>query len=163
RRPPPPHARRRAPVPGRQPARRDRAAPRREGASRRGRARLRRPRRPKGGGGDGAVTPRNPRPGSPRRRADERRADSRRTGAAVVEDAFGLARREAAVPAAEGFVVYPRLVDLDSLFSDAGPGWSDGRRLLLRRPAGFELHTVREYERGDSLRAVHWRSTAKRG
>jgi uncharacterized protein (DUF58 family) len=34
--------------------------------------------------------------------------------------------------------------------------------MLLRRPAGFDLHSVREYERGESLRKVHWRSTAKR-
>ena len=32
----------------------------------------------------------------------------------------------------------------------------DGRRLLLRRPAGFDLHSVREYEQGESLRKVHW-------
>ena len=28
----------------------------------------------------------------------------------------------------------------------------EGRRLLLRRPSGFELHSVREYEQGESLR-----------
>jgi uncharacterized protein (DUF58 family) len=33
----------------------------------------------------------------------------------------------------------------------------------LRRPSGFDLHSVREYERGESLRRVHWPSTAKRG
>jgi uncharacterized protein (DUF58 family) len=38
----------------------------------------------------------------------------------------------------------------------------DGRR-LLRRHSGFELHGVREYEQGESLRRVHWRSTARRG
>jgi uncharacterized protein (DUF58 family) len=38
----------------------------------------------------------------------------------------------------------------------------DGRRLLLRRLSGFDLHSVREYEHGDSLRKVHWRSTARR-
>ena len=39
----------------------------------------------------------------------------------------------------------------------------EGRRLLLRRPSGFDLHSVREYEQGESLRRVHWPSTAKRG
>jgi uncharacterized protein (DUF58 family) len=33
----------------------------------------------------------------------------------------------------------------------------------LRRPSGFDLHSVRDYEEGESLRKVHWRSTAKRG
>jgi uncharacterized protein (DUF58 family) len=35
--------------------------------------------------------------------------------------------------------------------------------MLLRRPSGFDLHSVREYEQGESLRKVHWRSTAHRG
>ena len=39
----------------------------------------------------------------------------------------------------------------------------DGRRLLLRRPTGFDLHSVREYEEGESLRKVHWPTTARRG
>jgi uncharacterized protein (DUF58 family) len=32
----------------------------------------------------------------------------------------------------------------------------------MRRPTGFDLHSVREYEQGESLRRVHWPSTAKR-
>ena len=38
-----------------------------------------------------------------------------------------------------------------------------GGRVLLRRTAGFDLHSVREYQQGESLRKVHWRTTAKRG
>ncbi len=60
-------------------------------------------------------------------------------------------------------LVYPRLVELDRLFSESGLSALDGRRLLLRRPSGFELHSVREYGEGESLRRVHWPSTAKRG
>ncbi|MGH3065647.1 MAG: DUF58 domain-containing protein [Gaiellaceae bacterium] len=60
-------------------------------------------------------------------------------------------------------VVHPRLVVLDGLFSDAGRAGSDGRRLLLRRSAGFDFHSVREYEQGESLRRVHWPTTARRG
>ncbi|HUF01170.1 MAG TPA: DUF58 domain-containing protein [Gaiellaceae bacterium] len=60
-------------------------------------------------------------------------------------------------------VVHPRLVELTSLFSDAGRFGSDGRRLLLRRAAGFDFHSVRDYEQGESLRRVHWPTTAKRG
>ena len=63
----------------------------------------------------------------------------------------------------ETLVVYPRLVELDSLFSDSGRLGNDGRRLLLRRPAGFEFHSVREYAQGESLRRVHWPTTARRG
>jgi uncharacterized protein (DUF58 family) len=65
--------------------------------------------------------------------------------------------------AAAGVVVHPRVVDLRSLFSDAGRLAGDGRRLVLRRTSGFDFHSVREYERGESLRRVHWPSTARRG
>lgn len=82
---------------------------------------------------------------------------------AVVEDAFGLQRLEVPLVAPSTLLVYPRLVELDRLFSEGGTFSQDGRRLLLRRPSGFDLHSVREYEQGESLRKVHWRSTAKRG
>jgi len=80
-----------------------------------------------------------------------------------VEDPFGLARAELAVGEDQALVVYPRLVALDRLFSEGGSHAQDGRRLLLRRPTGFELHSVRDYQQGESLRNVHWRSTAHRG
>lgn len=60
-------------------------------------------------------------------------------------------------------VAHPRLVELQGLFSEAGRQGADGRRLLLRRPAGFDFHSVREYEQGESLRRVHWPTTARRG
>jgi uncharacterized protein (DUF58 family) len=82
---------------------------------------------------------------------------------AVLEDPFGLERVELELPAGESLLVYPRLVDLDGLFSDSGARALEGRRLLLRRPTGFDLHSVRAYEQGESLRRVHWPSTAKRG
>jgi uncharacterized protein (DUF58 family) len=82
---------------------------------------------------------------------------------AVIEDAFGLQRAEMPLSAPWTLLVYPRLVELDRLFSEGGTYAQDGRRLLLRRPSGFDLHSVRDYEHGESLRKVHWRSTAKRG
>ena len=39
----------------------------------------------------------------------------------------------------------------------------EGRRLLMRRPSGFDLHSVRDYQQGESLRRVHWPTTARRG
>jgi uncharacterized protein (DUF58 family) len=81
---------------------------------------------------------------------------------AVIEDPFGLERVEQPLDAPGALLVYPRLVELDRLFSEGGTRAQDGRRLLLRRPSGFDLHSVREYEHGDSLRKVHWRTTARR-
>ena len=82
---------------------------------------------------------------------------------AAVEDPFGLARSEVELAVGGALVVYPRLVALSGLFSESGAHAQDGRRLLLRRPSGFDLHSVREYVEGESLRKVHWASTARRG
>lgn len=82
---------------------------------------------------------------------------------ATVDDPFGLARMDVELDARGSLLVYPRLVPLDRLFSESGAHAQDGRRLLLRRPSGFDLHSVREYEQGESLRKVHWKSTARRG
>ena len=82
---------------------------------------------------------------------------------AVIEDPFGLERVEQPLDSPGALLVYPRLVELHRLFSEGGIRSHDGRQLLLRRPSGFDLHSVREYEHGDSLRKVHWRSTARRG
>jgi len=81
----------------------------------------------------------------------------------VVEDPFGLERREPRLAESASLVVYPKLVELERLFSEAGSHARDGRRVLLQRPSGFDLHSVRDYVEGDSLRKVHWRSTARRG
>jgi uncharacterized protein (DUF58 family) len=80
-----------------------------------------------------------------------------------IEDPFALARVELVKGEPEALVVYPRLVDLPALFSEGGSHAQDGRRLLMRRPTGYELHSVREHMQGESLRAVHWPSTARRG
>jgi uncharacterized protein (DUF58 family) len=81
----------------------------------------------------------------------------------VLEDPLGLER--VTLPAASGhpLLVVPRIVELTALFSESGRRGGLGRMLLLRRPSGFDLHSVREYEVGESLRAVHWPTTARRG
>jgi uncharacterized protein (DUF58 family) len=82
---------------------------------------------------------------------------------AELADPFELERVAVELPTPGALLVYPRLVHLERLFSETGTRSHDGRRLLLRRQTGFELHGVREYEQGESLRRVHWRSTARRG
>jgi len=78
-------------------------------------------------------------------------------------DPFGLEQAIVQLPAPGALLVYPRLVRLGPLFTESGTRSHDGERLLLRRHSGFELHSVREYEQGESLRRVHWPSTARRG
>ena len=82
---------------------------------------------------------------------------------AVLEDPFGMERTVVDLSTGGALLVYPRLVSLDRLFSEAGANDQGGRKLLLRRPSGFDLHSVREYEHGESLRRVHWGTTARRG
>jgi uncharacterized protein (DUF58 family) len=81
----------------------------------------------------------------------------------TIEDPFSLARSELVQGEPQALIVYPRLVRLERLFSEGGAHAQDGRRLLLRRPTGYELHSVREHADGESLRKVHWPSTARRG
>jgi uncharacterized protein (DUF58 family) len=82
---------------------------------------------------------------------------------AVFEDPFALARAETEVGGESMLLVYPRLVDLVRFFSEGSGAMLAGGRVLLRRTAGFDLHSVREYEQGESLRKVHWPTTARRG
>jgi uncharacterized protein (DUF58 family) len=82
---------------------------------------------------------------------------------AVFDDPFGLARSEIVLGAESTLLVYPRLVELQRLFTQSGGTTQSGGRVLLRRTAGFDLHSVREYQQGESLRKVHWRTTARRG
>src|SRR5262245_13181761 len=81
---------------------------------------------------------------------------------AVFEDPFGLAHAEQTLGSESTLLVYPRLVELERVFSELGMTQAGGR-VLLRRTAGFDLHSVREYQQGESLRKVHWRTTARRG
>jgi uncharacterized protein (DUF58 family) len=81
---------------------------------------------------------------------------------AVLDDPFGLERVEQPLPADGTLLVYPRLVELEGVFSQ-GIEAHQGRRLAMWRPAGFDLHSVREYQQGESLRKVHWPTTARRG
>jgi uncharacterized protein (DUF58 family) len=82
---------------------------------------------------------------------------------AILEDPFGLERTHVPLAATGALLVYPRLVELGELFSESGAYAREGRRLMIRRESGFDLHSVRDYEQGESLRKVHWPSTARRG
>jgi uncharacterized protein (DUF58 family) len=81
----------------------------------------------------------------------------------VFEDPFGLFLAESEVSGESTLLLYPRLVEVDRLFSEAGGAAQEGGRLLMRRTSGFDLHSVRDYQEGESLRKVHWKTTARRG
>src|SRR3954451_233227 len=82
---------------------------------------------------------------------------------ALIADPFGLASAEISLQAPGSLLVRPRVVAVRRLFSDAGVHRAGGARQLVRRPAGLDVHGVREWVDGESLRHVHWGSTAKTG
>jgi uncharacterized protein (DUF58 family) len=86
------------------------------------------------------------------------------TDAAIeLRDPLGLEVRSRPLGVTVSALVQPRLVELHGLFDDRGRLPGESRRFLIRRPSGFDLHSVREYEQGESLRRVHWPTTARRG
>jgi uncharacterized protein (DUF58 family) len=80
----------------------------------------------------------------------------------IVRDPFGLAEARVAMDRADQMLVYPRVYDLEGLFTDGGTPGGERGRALLHRSAGYDLHSIREHQQGESLRRVHWRSTARR-
>jgi len=78
-------------------------------------------------------------------------------------DLFGFFRREIVIPDLDYLLVYPRLVPLEKLGIASRQLFGDIRlkRHLFQDPvltAG-----VRDYRSGDSLKRIHWKSTARLG
>lgn len=78
--------------------------------------------------------------------------------AVTVRDVFGLLERRYRYDATETVLVYPPVYELAPDTRAALEGYVDAANEFDR--AVFEH--LREYERGDSLRDVHWKSAAKR-
>jgi len=80
----------------------------------------------------------------------------------LIADPFGLAEARIPLDRADQMLVYPRVYELEGLFTDGGTPGGDRGRSMLHRTAGYDLHSIREHQVGESLRRVHWRSTARR-
>ncbi|HKV69257.1 MAG TPA: DUF58 domain-containing protein, partial [Gaiellales bacterium] len=80
----------------------------------------------------------------------------------LIADPFGLAEARIPLERADQMLVYPRVYELEGLFTDGGTPGGDRGRSMLHRTAGYDLHSIREHQVGESLRRVHWRSTARR-
>jgi len=80
-----------------------------------------------------------------------------------VNDAFGLVRLGRAFTSTAPLLVTPRTVPLDPIrLSNARSGSGDNRPRAFAGGSAEDV-TVREYRRGDDLRRVHWRSSARIG
>src|SRR5207247_8505926 len=64
---------------------------------------------------------------------------------------------------AEEVLVFPRVEPLGSGGPPADRAGSGPSAVYRLAPAGEEFYTVREYESGDDLRKIHWRSVARTG
>lgn len=77
-------------------------------------------------------------------------------------DPFGLARNDMAFAATTEIAITPRVHELDRLRSGAA-GASAESHSAQAGLVGQDDVLVREYRRGDDVRRVHWRSTARVG
>ncbi len=82
----------------------------------------------------------------------------------AVGDPFGLTSERRMVADTAEVVVHPRVHDVMPLPEGGGDDLDYDARSVRGMPEpGGEFHTLRDYEHGDDLRRVHWRSTARRG
>ena len=83
---------------------------------------------------------------------------------ATMSDPFGLASHTRRVTGTEEVIVFPRVHEIMSLPETGGDELDrDQPRAHGRIDPGGEFLNLRDYEPGDDLRRVHWRSTARRG
>lgn len=77
---------------------------------------------------------------------------------------FGVAEARRTVAAPGRTVVYPAVVDLGRVpLIDLAPTLDSAMHTVPRRGTGPEYLGIREYRTGDSMRHVHWPSTARHG
>jgi uncharacterized protein (DUF58 family) len=80
-----------------------------------------------------------------------------------VHDAFGVVETGITLAGEDKFVVYPKVEDVLPLPGAASREARMGAMQASRVPVGLDFFGLREYEVGDDLRRVHWRSTARTG
>lgn len=79
-----------------------------------------------------------------------------------ISDPFSLASTRVATGPVDRIVVYPKVEDLTSfpIVRGQDPAMQASRPEHSRR-GGEDFYTLREYQRGDDLRRVHWPSSAR--
>src|SRR5207247_1917904 len=94
-----------------------------------------------------------------------RRGVQESTAASVRSAApFGVAQASRPVAAPGRTVVYPAVVELGRVpLIDLAPTRDSAMHTAPRRGTGPEYLGIREYRTGDSMRHVHWPSTARHG
>jgi uncharacterized protein (DUF58 family) len=78
-------------------------------------------------------------------------------------DLFGFFKRELRIPQLDYLMVYPRLVSLEKLGIPSKQLFGDIRLKTHLFQDPVLTAGVRDYHYGDSLKRIHWKSTARRG
>jgi uncharacterized protein (DUF58 family) len=83
---------------------------------------------------------------------------------AYLRDPFGLAERQVQIAPATKLTVYPKVVPIEPLPHTLGhdPHAGADHPTALGR-GGEDFYALREYQIGDDLRRVHWKSVARTG
>lgn len=80
-----------------------------------------------------------------------------------VDDPFGMVRLTRSFHSTAPLTVTPPVTPLPAISLPGGPSGSGDRRTRSFALGSAEDLTVRDYRRGDDLRRVHWRSSARLG
>ena len=77
---------------------------------------------------------------------------------------YGLAERRLVLPLAQTVAVYPSIVQMRQFQLNAYvPGSGGSRRQPRPVTKSYEFDQIKEYVRGDDLRSINWKATARRG
>lgn len=83
---------------------------------------------------------------------------------AITTDPLGFYTYAQKLSCAGELLVYPTVIPLRQLFLEGGGALGqENQDQGSRRGEGLDFHGVREYQTGDDLRRVHWRTTARTG
>jgi uncharacterized protein (DUF58 family) len=83
--------------------------------------------------------------------------------AIIVGDPLGLSEQRVQVAGTARLMVHPRIHPVLALPGSSTREARHGATRPARAPRGDDFFALREYEVGDDLRRVHWRSTARSG
>ncbi|HUV05250.1 MAG TPA: DUF58 domain-containing protein [Armatimonadota bacterium] len=82
----------------------------------------------------------------------------------TASDPLGFCRFSCGYPLTSPLIVLPRALQIPELYIWAAGGLGEHQfEGAGAKGSGIEFHGVREYQAGDELRRVHWRSTARHG
>lgn len=79
-------------------------------------------------------------------------------------DPLGFYPHVQTIASASEMLVYPVVLALRRMAAASGGAWGQREQdSTLARGGGLDFHGVRDYQPGDELRRVHWRTTARTG